>query len=134
MDRQVVAEGPFAEIIPDGVRVGEVIHLSGAISVDEEGVPVHEGDFLAQNRQAYANIERALHRFGAGMGNVVKETVFLTDVSMAMGSEDAPWQAYAAMRDEIYSGGGSQVAQSMIQVAGLVMPQLLVEIEVVAHL
>lgn len=134
MDKQVVAEGPFAEIIPDGVRVGEVIHLSGAVSIDAEGVPVHEGDFLAQNRQAYANIERTLAAFGAGMGNVVKETVFLTDVSMAMGSEDAPWQAYAAMRDEIYVGGGSQVAQSMIQVAGLVMPQLLVEIEVVAHL
>lgn len=134
MDKQVVAEGPFAELIPDGVRVGDVIHLSGAVSIDEEGSPVHEGDFLAQNRQAYANIEKALRGFGADMGNVVKETVFLTDVSMAMGGEDAPWQAYGAMRDEIYAGGGSEVAQSMVQVAGLVMPQLLVEIEVVAHL
>jgi enamine deaminase RidA (YjgF/YER057c/UK114 family) len=38
------------------------------------------------------------------------------------------------MRDEIYGGAGSEVAQSLIQCAGLVFPQLLVEIEVVAHL
>jgi len=133
MEKQVVADGPFAAVIPEGVRVGDVIHLSGAVSIDEQGAPVHEGDFLAQNRQAYAHIEKALEALGARLENVVKETVFVTDMSMPAGSEDAPFQEYGAMRDEIYSGKGSEVAQSLVQVASLVMPGLLVEIEVVAH-
>ncbi len=133
MDRQIIANGPFAAIIPDGVRVGDDIHLSGAVSVDEQGTPVHEGDFMAQNRQAYASIRKVLEGFGADMSNVVKETVFVTDMSRPLGSEDAPFEAYAAMRDEVYDGRGNEVAQSMIQCAGLVFPQLLVEIEVVAR-
>ena len=134
MDKQVIANGPFAALIPDGVRVGDTIHLSGAVSVDDDGDPVHEGDFLAQNRQAYANIEKVLAGFGTDMSSVVKETVFVTDMSMALGSEDAPFEEYGAMRHEIYGGAGGEVAQSLIQCAGLVFPQLLVEIEVVAHL
>jgi 2-iminobutanoate/2-iminopropanoate deaminase len=131
---QVIAEGPFAAIIPDGIRVGDVIYLSGAVSVDSDGAPAHEGDFLAQNRQAYANIAGTLARFGADMTNVVKETVFVTDMAGPVGSPDAPFEVYAAMRNEIYHGRGAEVAQSLVQVAGLVMPGLLVEIEVVAHL
>lgn len=133
MDKQVIADGPFSSIIPDGVRVGQTIHLSGAVSVDAEGEPMHEGDFLAQNRQAYANIAACLAAFGADMSNVVKETVFVTDMSMPMGNPEAPFEDYAAMRDEVYSGNGNHVAQSLIQCAGLVFPQLLVEIEVTAH-
>ena len=133
MKTQVIAEGPFAAIIPDGVRVGDVIHLSGAVSVDADGTPLHEGDFLAQNRQAYANIAKTLAGFGADMSNVVKETVFVTDMSGPVGSPDAPFEVYAAMRHEIYDGRGAEVAQSLVQVTGLVMPQLMVEIEVIAH-
>ena len=134
MDKQVLADGPLAAIIPDGVRVGDVIHLSGAISIDGEMNPMHEGDFLAQNRRTYELIGKALEGLGAGPENVVKETVFVTDVSMAAGSPDAPWQAYAEMRDEFYGGKGAEVAQSLVQVGALVLPEALVEIEVVAHL
>lgn len=132
MDKQVVATGPFAAIIPDGVRVGDTIHLSGAVSVDEEGTPVHPGDFLAQNQQAYQAIASTLEALGGSLDDVVKETVFVTDMTGPMGSEDAPFEAYAQMRDEVYGGRGAEVAQSLVQVAGLVMPELLVEIEVVA--
>lgn len=111
-----------------------MIHLSGAVSVNEQGQPVHEGDFLAQNRQAYASIASTLAGLGADIGHVVKETVFVTDMSMPTGSPDAPFGAYAAMRDEVYGGNGNQVAQSLVEVSSLVLPQLLVEIEVVAHL
>jgi enamine deaminase RidA (YjgF/YER057c/UK114 family) len=133
MERKVVGEGPFSAIIPEGVRVGDEIHLSGAISVDQEGAPIHAGDFLAQNQVAYGHIETALEALGAGLGNVVKETVFVTDMSMPAGNEEAPFQEYGAMRDEIYGGTGNQVAQSLVEVAGLVMPDLLVEIEVLAR-
>lgn len=131
--KQVIAKGPFAAIIPDGIRVGDTIHLSGAVSVDGEGNPLHVGDFLAQNRQAYANIREVLEGFDADLRHVVKETVFVTDMLLPVGDSDAPFQAYADMRNEIYGGRGNEVAQSLVQVAGLVMPELLVEIEVVAQ-
>lgn len=134
MDRQVYAVGPFKDIIPDAVRVGDVVHLSGAVSVGADGVPMHEGDFLAQNQQAYRNIGDALAGVGATFAHVVKETVFVTDMMGPVGDPENPFAAYAAMRDAIYDGKGAEVAQSLVQVAGLVMPQLLVEIEVVAHL
>ena len=133
MDKQVVAEGPLSALIPDGVRVGDLIHLSGAASIDDEGSPVHAGDFLAQNRQAYANIEKVLESFGADLSNVIKETVFVTDMSLPMGSPDAPFQEYVAMHAEVFGGGPNEVAQSLIQISGLFLPELLVEIEVVAH-
>lgn len=133
MDKTAVAKGPFAALIPDAVQVGDVIYLSGAVSVDAEGAPQHPDDFLAQNRLAYANIAETLAEFGATMDNVVKETVFITDMADAVGDPDAPFQRYGAMRHEIYGGRGAEVAQSLVQVASLVMPELRVEIEVVAH-
>ena len=134
MEKQIIAKGPFAALIPDGVRVGNVVHLSGAVSVDLEGTPQHPGDFLAQNRVAYANIADVLSGFGATMDDVVKETVFVTDMGDAVGDPAAPFQAYGTMRHEMYGGRGAEVAQSLVQVAGLVMPELCVEIEVVAVL
>lgn len=134
MEKQAVAKGPFAALIPDGVRVDDTIYLSGAVSVDAEGAPQHADDFLAQNRVAYRNIENTLKEFGATMDNVVKETVFIVDMADAVGDPEAPFQTYGAMRHEIYGGRGAEVAQSLIQVAGLVMPDLRVEIEVEARL
>jgi enamine deaminase RidA (YjgF/YER057c/UK114 family) len=134
MDKQAVAKGPFAALIADGVRVEDTIYLSGAVSIDAEGTPQHANDFLAQNRVAYRNIENTLKEFGATMDDVVKETVFIVDMGDAIGDPEAPFQTYGAMRHEIYGGRGAEVAQSLIQVAGLVMPELRVEIEVEARL
>ena len=133
MNKHVVAKGPFAALIPDGVRVGDTIHLSGAVSIDAEGNPQHPDDFLAQNRVAYQNIENTLREFGAAMEDVVKETVFVTDIADPTGDPEAPFQSYGAMRHEIYGGRGAEVAQSLVEVSSLVMPGLRVEIEVVAH-
>lgn len=134
MEKKVVADGPFAAIIPDGVQVGDTIYLSGAVSVDAEGTPVHEGDFLAQVRQAYANIEVTLKQFGADLTNIVKETVFVVDMAHPTGDPEEPFVEYAAVRAECLGGaGGTDVAQSLIQVASLVFPELLVEIEVEAR-
>ena len=106
-EKQVVAFGPFNDFIADGVRLGDTIHLSGAVSVDEQGQTVHAGD-------------------------IVHETLFVTDMSAIMGGEDK-MGAFFGMRGEAY-GGNLQVSQSLIGVKELVMPELLIEIKVVAHL
>lgn len=131
-EKQVVAFGPFKDFIADGVRVGDTIHLSGAVSVDEQGQTIHAGDILKQGKQAYANISTVLEKFGATMDNIVYETLFVTDMSAIMGGE-AQMGAFFGMRAEAY-GGNPQVSQSLIGVKELVMPGLLIEIKVVAHL
>ena len=126
-EKTVVREGPFAEFIPDGLRVGNLITLSGQVSLDGQGEVVAPGDLVGQARQAYANVARALDKLGAGMGDIVDEIFFVTDVAAAMENIEALW----AVRAEAY-GGDPQVSQTTLQVSGLVMPELMIEIKVIA--
>ena len=126
-EKSVVREGPFAEFIPDGVRVGSLITLSGQVSLDENEEVVAPGDLVGQARQAYANVARTLDKLGAGMGDIVDEIFFVTDVGAAMENIEALW----AVRAEAY-GGDPQVSQTTLQVSGLVMPELMIEIKVIA--
>ena len=130
-DKEVVAFGPFKDFIADGVRMGDTIHLSGAVSIDDKGKTVHAGDIVQQAKQAYANIAEVLRRFGATMDNIAYETLYLTDMSSVMGSEEK-MGAFFGARAEAY-GGKPQVAQSLIGVKELVAPDLMIEIKVVAH-
>jgi enamine deaminase RidA (YjgF/YER057c/UK114 family) len=131
-NKEVVAFGPFKDFIADGVRVCNTIHLSGSVSIDEQGQALHPGDIVKQAQQAYRNIATVLEKFGATMDNIVYETLFVTDMSAVMGSEEK-MGAFFGARAEAY-GGNPQVSQSLIGVAELVMPELLIEIKVVAHM
>ena len=125
--KTVVQEGPFAQFIPEGVRVGDLITLSGQVSIDDHGEVVAPGDLVAQARQAYVHVAATLERLGAGMGDIVDETFFVTDVGAAMENIEALW----GVRAEAY-GGDPKVSQTMLQVSGLVMPELMIEIKVIA--
>jgi 2-iminobutanoate/2-iminopropanoate deaminase len=129
--KQVVAFGPFKDFIADGVRMGDTIHLSGSVSVDEKGQTLHPGDVVKQAQRAYANIAEVLGRFGATMDQIAYETLYLTDMSSVMGSEEK-MGAFFTARAEAY-GGNPQVAQSLIGVSELAAPGLMIEIKVVAH-
>ena len=130
-NKQVVAFGPFKDFIADGVRMGDTIHLSGSVSVDEKGQTLHAGDIVKQTRQAYAHIAKVLEKFGATMDDISYETLFLTDMSAVMGSQEK-MGAFFGARAEAY-GGNPQVAQSLIGVSELAAPDLMIEIRVVAH-
>ncbi|MEE8519029.1 MAG: RidA family protein [Dehalococcoidia bacterium] len=128
-DRQVARHGPFADFIANGVKVGNVVYLSGQVSVDDQGQVVAPGDIVAQSRQAYAHIRSTLEELGATMTDIVDETVFVTDINAAM----ANLEPLFAARAEAY-GGQPQVSQTLVQVAALVMPELMIEIKCVAAL
>ena len=130
-NKQVVAFGPFKDFIADGVRMGDTIHLSGSVSVGENGQTLHAGDIVKQARQAYAHIAKVLEKFGATMNDISYETLFLTDMSAVMGSQEK-MGAFFGARAEAY-GGNPQVAQSLIGVSELAAPDLMIEIRVVAH-
>ena len=119
---------------PDGVApspqyshvvwgTGRFVAISGQCSLDAAGAVVGPGDPAAQARQVFANLRRCLAAAGAGFGDVVKLTYFVTDVTHL--------PAVRAARDEAF-GTAPLPASSAVQVAALVRPELLIEIEAFA--
>jgi enamine deaminase RidA (YjgF/YER057c/UK114 family) len=99
---------------------GPLVAVSGQVPLDGEGRLVGEGDAEAQVRQVYANLATALAAAGSGLDQVVKLTVYLTDM------QDLP--AFRRVRDE-HQDPARPPACSLVQVAGLVHPAFRVEIE-----
>ncbi|MFD9005637.1 RidA family protein [Streptomyces sp. NPDC059582] len=119
---------------PDGVAraaqyshvvmaTGRLVAVSGQLAVDEDGELVGEGDPAAQARQVFRNLERCLAAAGADFGDVVKLTYFVTD----MAHMPAVRAARAAHIPE-----DRLPAASAVQVAALVRPEFLMEIEAFA--
>ena len=126
--KQVVRFGPFQDYIASGVGRGQALYLSGQVSVDGEGNVVGANDLAAQVRQAYANVAEVLDKFGATMDDIVDEMWLVTDMQATMGHIEELFM----IRAEAY-GKNPEVTQTLIQVAGLVMPELMIEIKCIAH-
>jgi 2-iminobutanoate/2-iminopropanoate deaminase len=107
------------------VLVGKTLYISGTVPVDENGRPAAPGDMAAQMRAAYANIRRTLAAHGAGFGEVVKETIFTTNMDALLKASDLRFEYYDKER---------LPAASWVEVRRLVDPGFLVQIEVVAEL
>ncbi len=125
--KQVVRIGPLKDIIASGVRVDNLLTLSGQVSLNAEGQVIGVGDIGAQVRQSYINIQDVLVEFDATMKNVVDEMWLVTDIQDVM----ANINQLGAIRSEVY-GRDPEVTQTLIQVSGLVMPELLIEIKCIA--
>lgn len=100
----------------------KVLYCSGQVSVDENGTPVHEGDMAAQANKALDNLETVLDGAGMSLSNVVHLTIYTTDV-------DATIASYGALAPRI---APIKAAQTLIGVARLAFPPLLIEIEATA--
>lgn len=125
--REAVRFGPMAPFVPNAVRVGNTIYLSGMVSIDENGQAVAEGDMVGQWRQAYAHVRQALAHFGASMEDIVDETVYVTDMHATMREMKALWKA----RREAF-GCEPAATQALVEVKGLSSPRFLVEIKCIA--
>jgi reactive intermediate/imine deaminase len=106
----------------DAVRAGDLLFVSGVVPVDDEGGLVGGDDVAAQARQVFANMERVLEAAGAAFADVVKVTVFLTDV------DDRP--LINPVRQEVF--GATRPASTLVEVAGLAIPGAKIEVEAVA--
>ena len=112
----------------DAVRVRardikDVIYVSGMVATDKKGKIVGMGDMKAQTRQALKNVKAALARFGATMDDVVKVTVYVTDLSR--------FNDIHEVRREFFQKG-AYPASTLVKVAGLVREDYMIEIEAVA--
>lgn len=103
-------------------RAGNLVFVSGQVSVDAQGGLVGEADALTQSVQCLENIERALRATGATRADVTKITAFLVN------ADDYP--AYAQARLDFFGSPGP--ASSTVFISGLVSPDYLVEIEATA--
>jgi 2-iminobutanoate/2-iminopropanoate deaminase len=107
------------------VLVDKTLYVSGSVAVDANGRLVAPGDMAGQMRAAYANIRRTLDAHGADFDEVVKETIYTTDMDALLKSSDVRFDYYDKER---------LPTASWVQVQRLVDPGFLVEIEVVAEL
>ncbi|HSK72517.1 MAG TPA: RidA family protein [Pyrinomonadaceae bacterium] len=106
------------------VRVGNRIYVTGTTATDENGDIVGVGDACAQTVQVIKNIERALKALGAGLENVVRTRMFVTDISL--------WEEYGRAHGEFFSR--VMPATTMVEVSKLIDPNMLIEIEADAEL
>ncbi|WP_018256626.1 RidA family protein [Halomicrobium katesii] len=125
MERETVDSGTDweAEVgYSRAVRVGDRIEVSGTTATDEAGEIVGVGDPYAQAAKAIENIETALETAGAGLEDVVRTRMFVTEIEN--------YEAVGRAHREAF--GDVRPATSMYEIERLVDPDLLVEIEAVA--
>ena len=106
------------------VRVGERIYVTGTTATDETSSIVGVGDAYAQTIQCIRNIERALTALGGSLENVVRTRMFVTDISR--------WEEYGRAHGEAFRD--IMPATTMVEVAKLIDPDMLIEIEADAEL
>jgi 2-iminobutanoate/2-iminopropanoate deaminase len=107
----------------DAVRAGDLLFLSGIVAVDATGALVGE-DVVAQAEQVFALIGRILDAAGGSPADVVKVTVFLTDI------DDRP--AINPVRQAFF--GDARPASTLVEVSRLAVTGARLEIEAIAHL
>jgi len=104
------------------VRVGNIIEIAGTTAVDESGEVQGIGDPYVQTKFILGKIEKFLIKAGAGLEDVVRTRMFVTDISQ--------WEQIGKAHGEFFSH--IKPAASMVEVKQLISPELLVEIEVTA--
>jgi 2-iminobutanoate/2-iminopropanoate deaminase len=109
-------------VLSTAVKVGDIVFLSGALGTKPGGGGLAEGGIQGQTRQALENIKASATLAGVTMEDMVKCTVFLTDV--------ADFQAMNQVYREFFPA--NPPARSTVAVAGLVVQGAVIEIECIA--
>jgi len=124
MTRKVSTRTPWEPVVgySRAVAAGDYVFVSGCTSVSD-GVLVGAGDARAQTAQAIANVAHALDQLGLSLADVVRTRMYVTDISR--------WEEYGLAHGAAF--GETMPATSMIGVAALVDPRMLIEVEAVAY-
>lgn len=121
-DRELISNGNPMEAVVGfsrAVRVGPFVSIGGTAPVDRDGNTVGVGDVALQTRQCLEIIKAALESAGAGLGDVVRTRVILTDITT--------WKAAIDVRKEYFRD--VRPVDTIMAVDRFVNPEWLVEIE-----
>jgi 2-iminobutanoate/2-iminopropanoate deaminase len=99
-----------------------IVFVSGQAPISPDGQLVGEGDFEAQTRQTFDNLQTVLADAGASFEAVVKITVYLTDI--------AKLRDFSRIKAEFMSG--DQPASTAVEVSSLAVPGMMIEVEAIA--
>lgn len=129
MERTAINPWPWSTEL--GYDQGQVVTghtrtlvVSGQAAMGPDGTPQHVGDVAAQLALAVANLEAVLAEAGMGLADVVRLTVYTTDV-------DALFPHYGVLAGRLGAAGASPTT-TMLGVTRLALPDLLVELEATA--
>ena len=109
-------------ILSQAIKVGNAVYTSGQVALDPAGEVVGKGDMRAQTRQVFENIKTVLAAAGSSLGDIVKITVFTTDISRLGETHE--------VRAEVLPD--PPPASTAVEIKALAFPDLLIEIEAVA--
>jgi isochorismate pyruvate lyase len=104
-------------------KAGPIIAVTGTAPVGDDGQAVAPGDAYRQTQCCLAIIERALAELGADRTDVIRTRMFVTDIER--------WSDYGRAHREFF--GDHRPATTMVEVARLIDPQMLIEIEADAY-
>ena len=102
------------------VRIGSMVWVAGTTATGPDGHIVGRGDPAAQTRQVLENVKAALERAGARLDHVVRTRIYVRNV--------ADWETIGRVHGQYF--GQVRPAATLVEVSGLVDPDMLVEIEV----
>lgn len=110
---------PF--LLSQGIKFGNLLFISGQAGAADDGKIV-EGGFMAQGEQAFANLRRVLEAGGSSLDDVVKVTIFVTDM--------AHFADVVALRRAYFSA--PYPADTIAEIKALYDPAAMIEIEAIA--
>jgi reactive intermediate/imine deaminase len=108
--------------LSQGIRVGELLFVSGQAALAADGTLVGAGDFDVQAEQTFRNLQRVLEAGGSSLEHVVKVTIYLTDMSN--------FPKIVELRGRWFTPPWP--ADTIVEVGALALPELQIEIEAVA--
>ncbi len=118
------APEPQAGLWSNCLVVDKIAYVSGLTARAQDFTTIEGNDEYAQGRIIFSKMQGLLEAAGGSMADVVKLTIFVTNIA----NREKVWAA----RREFFEGNFP--AASLVEVAALATPEILVEIEAVAHL
>jgi len=114
--------GSYSQVVTSDP--GRMIFTAGQVALDDEGKIVGIGDIRAQTKQVFENIKRAVEAAGGSLNDIVSMTVYSTNAKFSAEVSEVRRQVF----------GSNLPASTQVQVAALMRPELLIEINAIAIL